>query len=245
MTTQATGHNKTGTDTGLLTATTYPIFAPYKRTADDTDEPAFIGKPPRLMSIITTTLILTGSPCWNPTERTLTFGRDWQRLATKLKLVNGGASRDVLLNLLEAYRTAPFPTEDGDILIAEDAALNPELTASHRWIRFTPEYLQLVTAHEAKQIPLIAVPGPAIDLDLLALASLYTPDDRRLVIPASALADLLPGGNGAIKTSRYEQATKHLNTAQDTWDFRFESRSLIITPAGVDPERRGLVMRVY
>ena len=132
-----------------------------------------------------------------------------------------------------------------DILIAEDAALDPDITTSRRWIRFTPEYLDLVTEHEAKEIPLDAIPGPAIELDLLVLAALYTPDDRRLVIPAAALGELLPGGKWTIKTSRYLQAAKHLNSTQGKWVFAFESRSLIVTPAGIDPDRKGLVMRVY
>lgn len=159
MATQTTEH-ETGTETGLLTAPTYPLFAPYTRHGDASDTATLTGKPPRLMSIITTTLILTGSTCWNAEERTLTFGHDWQRLAGRLKLINGGATRDVLNNLLAAYCTEPFPTEDGDILIAEDAALDPDITTSRRWIRFTPEYLNLVTGHEAKEIPLDAIPGP-------------------------------------------------------------------------------------
>lgn len=244
MATQTTEH-KTGTETGLLTAATYPLFAPYTRHGNPDDTATLTGKPPRLMSIITTTLILTGSTCWNAEERTLTFGHDWQRLAGRLKLINGGATRDVLNNLLAAYCTEPFPTEDGDILIAEDAALDPDITTSRRWIRFTPEYLDLVIEHEAKEIPLDAIPGPAIELDLLVLAALYTPDDRRLVIPAAALGELLPGGKWTIKTSRYLQAAKHLNSTQGKWVFAFESRSLIVTPAGIDPDRKGLVMRVY
>lgn len=234
-----------GVETGLITAATYPIYAPYKRTDETGDEPQLIGKSPRIMSIITNTLILTGSPCWDPETRTLRFGHAWQRLATRLKLVNGGASREVLINLLEAYRTAPYPTEDGDIIIAEDAATDPDLTTLRRWIRFTPEYVDLIETSEPKEVPLTAVPGPAIDLDLLVLAALYTPGDRRLVIPSSALTDLLPGGNGAIKNSRYVQAAKHLNDSQSKWSFRYEMKSLIVTPRNADPDGKGLVMRVY
>lgn len=227
-------------NTGWVTAPTYPIFMPYK-SAYGSYTP-YSGKLPRLMSIAMTTLVLTHDSAYDPSTRTLFLSGSWQRLARQIKLLNGGQSRDKLADLLDAYENQPFPTTDGDIIVAESTGTAQ--TLGQRWVRFTPEYERLMTGFPKKPVPMEDMPHNTVELDLWMLAILYCPESQPLQIPTRDLSAVLPEtGERKSHATLYRQSAKNLNDGQTRWAFTYEDADgLTITPADCPADAEPVIL---
>lgn len=224
-----------GYQIGMLTPETYPSFAPYR--IDDDNEDGLSGKIPRLLSIIFTTLINAEDPAYDPETRTLRLEYGFADMCQKLRIHSGGRSRQRLAETLEQYAGTPFPTIDGNTLtVAEDSDLNRDLPSRRQWIRFTDEYVD-ACKRNVRQIPLNTLPRSTFALDLLAIAALYTPNDKRLAIPIPDLMKLMPHGDRrqTVFRTACSRAATVINRSQDIWTVRVTNDEFQSYTAGTTP----------
>lgn len=222
-----------GYDIGHLTAESYPLFAPYR--AKDGDR--FSGRAPRLLSIIITTLVNAPSREWDRKTRTLTVGDDFFYLANRLGLNSGGDGRATVRDRILMLATTSFTNSDGlKVTPLEDTDITGDsLVIERRRLTFTEEFTRMMTRN-VRQIPLKCLypnAGNAISIDLLALAALYCPEDRRLIIEREDLPDLLPASAQSLSRQSLSRRFDELNGSQNEWTFRVTKRSVSVSPFGV------------
>lgn len=214
---------------GWSSEAAYPMRAPYSSEGGT----RLAGRVPRLLSIIFCTLVHTDDPCYDSQTRTLSLGGRFHSLCMKFGLLSGGINRGMLNRTMEFYATREFTTVDGRTLRpCEDHDLSAR-AMSGRWIRFTPEWEALLKENN-RQVPLDVVASldrSYFTLDLLMIAVLYAPNDRRLIIPFEELSCLLPEGTALIRADKMSRTLSVLNAAQSTWRYSLRRRSLSIMPA--------------
>lgn len=218
--------------TGFITARSYPMFIPYRRVAEN-KEGDLIGRTPRILVTVISTLVNAHDPSWDAGTRTLTLADGYRRLAERLGLHNGGNGRALTNGTLEALAGYEYPGPQGrGIRIVEDADLSA--SRNGRWLRFTPEYVDMLT-DDPKSYPLNAfllAPTTIVPYDLIALACLYGSHERRVLIPLTTLKLLLPrGAECSERRSRLRGAVTTANLCQDDWKITLNKESLAIVPA--------------
>lgn len=217
---------------GTITARSYPMFLPYRRT----EEEPLAGAKPRTLVTIFSTLVNSGDPSWDPSTRTLSLDGGYRELADRFRLYSGGEARRTTDGTLEALTRFSYPSHDlTRVPMVEQADLSPRRTAD-RWLRFTPEYVDMLT-DRPRPYPLttfMLAGGVVPAYDLVALASMYGSTERRLLVPLPVLKILLsPGTDYASRRTLLRRAVSAANLSQDRWLFQLNKTSVSIAPAGV------------
>lgn len=222
-----------GYDIGYVTAESYPLFAPYRARTKG----AFSGRVPRLLSIIFTTLVNTPSHEWDGENRTLTIGDDFFYLANKLGMSSGGDGRTIVRDKILLFAQTEFTRSDGtkSIPLETTEISNASLAVEKRKLVFTEQFTEMMTQN-VRQLPLRCLypnAGNAVTIDLLILASLYCPDDRKLIIEKEDLPTLLPASRQSISERSLSGRFSKLNDSQNEWTFRMTKKTISISPFGV------------
>lgn len=222
-----------GYGVGYLTAEAYPLFAPYRSKSKG----AFSGRVPRLLSIIFTTLVNTPSREWDAASRTLTIGEDFFFLVNKLGMNSGGDGRATVRDRLLLFASVEFPDMNGvGVVPLESTDISPDsLVIEGRRLVFSPRFVRMMTGN-VRQIPLKCVypnAGNALAVDLLALAALYCPDNRKLIVEKDDLPSLLPASRQSLADRNLAKRFAQLNDSQDEWTFRLTRNSVSVSPFGV------------
>lgn len=222
-----------GYDIGYLTAESYPLFAPYRAK----DGNMFSGRVPRLLSIILTTLVNAPSREWDGETRTITIGDDFFYLANKFGLNSGGDGRATVRDRMLMLATTQFTRSDGLKVIPLESTdiTSDSLVIERRRLTFSEPFVRMMTEN-VRQIPLKCLypnAGNAMSIDLLALAALYCPENRRLIIEREDLPDLLPASRQSLSRQNLLKRFKELNDGQNEWTFRLTKYNMTVSPFGV------------
>lgn len=217
--------------TGTITARSYPMFLPYRRSGEE----FLAGAKPRILITIFSTLVNSGDPSWDPATRTLTLGHGYRELADRFRLYAGGESRRVTDRTLDEFTRFEYPAHDlRRTRMVEQADLSPRRT-EERWLRFTGEYVDMLTdrPHRYPLTTFMLAGGTVPAYDLVALASLYGSEERRLLIPIPVLKLLLsPGTDYTSRRTLMRKAVSAANLSQDRWRFVLNKTSVSIAPTG-------------
>lgn len=213
-------------------AATYPLTAPYRRPIGG----GLYGRIPRSLSLIFTTLANTPNRDYDASSHTLTLGAGFARLRARLHLGSGGNGLTGLRDALRDYETARFDDgQGGQVAPFSRLDMDADRALSDCRIVFTDGFTHLL-AHDPKPLPCdaLTVLHGAILMDLLVLAAVYCPEDRRLVTTVDDLRSMLPATSKSSVTAKSlrEYATR-LNAAQSDWVFSYDRRMWCV-------QRRGL-----
>ena len=229
-------------DICFVSADTYPLNSPYRQL----DTP-LTGRMYRILNIAVTTSIVKDDDTWDKATRTLTIPGGFRTL---LRRMGASTARDTSIRIreiLEALTATTIPTPDGgQVTPIERLALSDKGVVGTR-VTFNATYVDM-TLTNPKRIPLNAIAGTPrapFGIDMLVLAALYCPDDRRLIIPKDELPRILP--KHALQTltpSSVRARLNRLNTAQTWWKFALnQSGNLTIIPTDVwVPEKHSVTL---
>lgn len=207
-------------DFGVVSADTYPFFAPYRVVNTPSGEQhGPTGRVPRLLSAIFSTLIHYDDPCWNAETRVLEFRDGWSATTQTLRIYRSQPSRDAVDACLTKMRRFPVSSQRQCVAI-EDVCIERGRRVPSS-VTLTPEYAQACQRNlrEVSFATMHDLTG-SLELDLYVFAALYAPDDGRLRVTRRFLTRMLPGSSRRINSaSQREQLFASLNTAQDRWTY--------------------------
>lgn len=219
-----------GLQVGYVSALTYPMFAPYRN-----NENKIYGRLPRLIAVVMATLIHVGDPCWDPMNRRIYLGRGWRQLCRCLGIFNSALSRRDVYTALENMRNEDIP---GFIPVrAIDETHFDEKKTNDMYVMLSREYCDQVRkeVHEISIAGLYNLKPSVILVDLMALAALYAPENRRLVIPSTTLRKIFP--DVYLQEGKLCKNLKKLNGAQNVWRFEIMGDSIVVMPSDMQMKK--------
>ena len=207
----------------------YPFHIPYRLNQPDTHtQPS--GRTPRILTIFLTTLIHTGDPAYDPTTRIIRLHRGFRILSRQAGMFTSVPSRRILADTIRHY-TTPQPSSAGmvtPVLEWHDAPLLADM-----WLRLSPEYVKLISTdvHETPLEAITRTHGRPFELDMLALASLYAPETRQLLIELTVLKSITPVS--IPSRTKFQATLNHLNRIQEQWEYRLLANRVSVRPVGL------------
>ena len=207
----------------------YPFHIPYRLNQLDTHtQPS--GRTPRILTIFLTTLIHTGDPAYDPTTRIIRLHRGFRILSRQAGMFTSVPSRRILADTIRHY-TTPQPSSAGmvtPVLEWHDAPLLADM-----WLRLSPEYVKLISTdvHETPLEAITRTHGRPFELDMLALASLYAPETRQLLIELTVLKSITPVS--IPSRTKFQATLNHLNRIQEQWEYRLLANRVSVRPVGL------------
>lgn len=228
-----------------VSANAYPLTVPYKNPHRDAYE--INGKMPRIVSILFNTLVVVPNEDYDAESRTMSFGRLFRSLCLRLHMCAGGRANESMRRLLRSFNDITFYKDDGTPVKPIENLVMPERGLSGIRVTFTEDYVRLMLDNP-REMPLstfVAVSSSAVQLDLLVLAVLYCPEDRKLIIQRDELPSIMPMVSPqTLAPAKLNSLLVKLNQIQDRWTFRLGERNLSICPADMwEPNSEALVLR--
>lgn len=214
---------------GYISAASYPFFLPYRLNGDSKGSMPS-GRTPRLLTVFFTTLVHTHDGCYDPETRVLRFHRGFRQLSKLFGVFQSITSHKLMVDNLRLMNTAMTFPNNPNVKLFEEWH-EAELT-SDMWIKFTVEYAHMLD-QMPMEVPLIALKklhSRPFETDLIALAALYSLEDRQLMIPFDTVERILPI-SFVDKKHDLNEAFDILNHVQESWRFTKLTKRISIKPA--------------